>query len=154
MTEREQFEKAFPVPNGGEWSEALRQYCWLYTAAPHQHDAFWQVWQAARATPKAPKDDAEQLARKFHETYERLAPHYGYETREETRAFDADSPNGRLMIAVCREIRARAIPDTHRVVSVETLLRWRSGLVSGNQSYCLVPPAEIQAIIEDKENKQ
>lgn len=43
-----------------------------------------------------------------------------------------------------------AIPDTHRVVSVETLQRWRSGLISGNQAYCLVPPAEIQAIIEDK----
>jgi hypothetical protein len=44
------------------------------------------------------------LAKQFHDIYERLAPEYGYETRPETRRFDADSPNGRLMVAVCQEI--------------------------------------------------
>lgn len=43
----------------------------------------------------------EVLARRFHETYEQLAPSFGYETRPETREFDPASPNGRLMIAVC-----------------------------------------------------
>ena len=47
---------------------------------------------------------AEELARLFHATYERLAPKYGYVTREETKEFDADSANGKLMIAVCGEI--------------------------------------------------
>lgn len=46
----------------------------------------------------------EQLAIFFHETYERLAPSYGYETRKDTRAFDSESANGRLMIAVCGEV--------------------------------------------------
>lgn len=46
-------------------------------------------------------EDAVAVARRFHETYERLAPQFGYETRAETRAFDPDSANGRLMIAVC-----------------------------------------------------
>lgn len=46
----------------------------------------------------------EQLARQFHEIYERLAPGFGYETRTETRQFDPDSANGRLMIAVCAEV--------------------------------------------------
>ena len=45
-----------------------------------------------------------ELAKKFHETYERLAPLYGYQTRPVTREFDPDSPNGRLMVAVCQEI--------------------------------------------------
>lgn len=45
-----------------------------------------------------------ELARKFHETYERLAPQFGYETRKETKQFDPDSPNGRLMIAVMEEL--------------------------------------------------
>ena len=45
-----------------------------------------------------------ELARKFHETYERLAPKFGYVTRKETREFDPTSPNGRLMIAVCGEL--------------------------------------------------
>lgn len=44
---------------------------------------------------------AEQLAKEFHNIYEALAPEFGYETREETREFDKESKNGRLMIAVC-----------------------------------------------------
>lgn len=46
----------------------------------------------------------EELAVLFHETYERLAPSFSYETRMETRKFDPTTPNGRLMIAVCGEI--------------------------------------------------
>lgn len=46
----------------------------------------------------------EFLAKRFHEIYESLAPEFGYETREETRDFDKNSPNGKLMIATCREI--------------------------------------------------
>ena len=41
-----------------------------------------------------------EVARLFHDTYERLAPTFGYETREDTRQFDPTSPNGALMIAV------------------------------------------------------
>ncbi len=47
------------------------------------------------------------LAILFHETYERLAPTFGYETRVESRAFDPESKNGQLMIAVCAELRSR-----------------------------------------------
>lgn len=46
----------------------------------------------------------EALALKFHNTYERLAPSFGYETREDTREFKPASKNGKLMIAVCGEI--------------------------------------------------
>lgn len=42
----------------------------------------------------------EAAAKFFHDTYEQLAPNYGYQTRQETRMFDAESPNGRLMLAV------------------------------------------------------
>ena len=45
-----------------------------------------------------------QLAGLFHDTYERLAPSFNYETRPETRDFRPASPNGQLMIAVCAEI--------------------------------------------------
>lgn len=47
---------------------------------------------------------AEDMARMFHEVYERLAPSFGYETRQMTRVFDPESANGRLMIATCDEI--------------------------------------------------
>ena len=52
---------------------------------------------------------SEELARAFHEVYERLAPEYGYETRSDTKAFNPDSPNGRLMIAVCAEVAGKRI---------------------------------------------
>jgi hypothetical protein len=47
---------------------------------------------------------AAEVAMLFHDTYERLAPTFGYETREETRQFDPTSPNGALMIAVAGSV--------------------------------------------------
>lgn len=48
----------------------------------------------------------EELAQSFHETYERLAPEYGYKTREASAVpWDRVPLNNRnLMVAVCREI--------------------------------------------------
>ena len=51
-----------------------------------------------------PEQIPEQMARKFHEIYERLAPSLGYTTREDTRQFDSTSANGKLMTAVCAEM--------------------------------------------------
>lgn len=66
--------------------------------------------------------DAEQLARLFHETYERLAPQFGYETRKETKQFDPSSPNGKLMVAVCGALKARLSvheqPHTEHVIEM------------------------------------
>ena len=49
---------------------------------------------------------AEQLAQRFHETYERLAPDFDYKTREASAKPWAEVPenNRSLMIAVCEEI--------------------------------------------------
>lgn len=49
---------------------------------------------------------AEQLAKAFHETYERLAPGFGYKTREATAVpwHDVPEANRLLMIAVCQEL--------------------------------------------------
>lgn len=49
------------------------------------------------------KEKAEKMAIFFHDTYEELAPSFGYETRDETKIFKKDSPNGKLMIAVCEK---------------------------------------------------
>jgi hypothetical protein len=46
----------------------------------------------------------ESLAEFFHDTYESLAPQFGYETRPDTKRFNPDSPNGKLMIAVCKKV--------------------------------------------------
>lgn len=52
---------------------------------------------------------ADELARLFHETYEDLAPEYGYETRPESRFPWADVPknNKMLMTEVARVILLR-----------------------------------------------
>ena len=50
------------------------------------------------------KSQATELAILFHNTYEKLAPSFGYETRLDTKLFDTSTPNGKLMIAVCKEI--------------------------------------------------
>lgn len=46
----------------------------------------------------------EKIAQKFHDTYEFLAPEYGYITKEETREWDSESPNGKLMIATVKAV--------------------------------------------------
>lgn len=48
----------------------------------------------------------EQIARAFHDTYERLAPSYHYETRPESQTQWALVPadNKKLMIAVVRTL--------------------------------------------------
>jgi hypothetical protein len=48
--------------------------------------------------------EAKVLAKTFHEVYEKLAPVYKYETNKETKIFDENSPNGKLMIATCEGI--------------------------------------------------
>lgn len=50
--------------------------------------------------------EAEKLAQRFHETYERLAPSFGYETRKESAKPWSEVPekNKKLMIAVCAEL--------------------------------------------------
>lgn len=50
--------------------------------------------------------DAEKVACRFHETYERLAPQYGYETRPESAVAWEQVPenNRRLMVAVAAEV--------------------------------------------------
>lgn len=66
-------------------------------------------------TATAPDDSIDEravaAARKFHEIYERLAPDFGYETREETREFDPESQNGKLMTAVLKELLDTKKPE-------------------------------------------
>ena len=56
--------------------------------------------------------DAEAVAKLFHETYERLAPAFGYKTRQDTRVSWESLPehNKRLMIATAAEVLALLFP--------------------------------------------
>jgi len=84
---------------------------------------------------------AEQLARKFHDAYERLAPNFGYETRKETREFDPTAANGRLMIATCAELSGE-----QRTVAGRTIAEWRE---FAKRDDCLdqMVPSDLRAIL-------
>jgi hypothetical protein len=60
-----------------------------------------------------PENTHEALARRFHEEYERLAPSFGYQTREASAVPWADVPsaNKSLMVAVAREILAWLVAE-------------------------------------------
>ena len=72
-------------------------YAWATQAAA-------ALREYAATLGREPEMDALHLAILFHHAYERLAPSVGYDTRVETRIFDPESPNGKLMLAVCAEI--------------------------------------------------
>jgi hypothetical protein len=61
------------------------------------------------------EQDAERVARAFHETYERLAPHYGYDTREASARPWSQVPdnNRNLMIATSRELLRSGLITVH-----------------------------------------
>jgi len=69
-------------------------------------------------------DAAKKVAILFHETYERLAPSFGYETRQDTKKFDPESKNGKLMIAVCSEVLAGI---DHESSEERERLAWEAG---------------------------
>ncbi len=61
--------------------------------------------------------DAEELARAFHESYERLAPQYNYRTRRGSAVPWEDVPesNRRLMIATAGEVINRIRAEDRRI---------------------------------------
>lgn len=56
-------------------------------------------------------EDAEVIARRFHETYERLAPRFGYETRRESAVPWRQVPerNRKLMVAVVTDLLDKGV---------------------------------------------
>lgn len=69
-----------------------------------------------------------ELAILFHNTYEKLAPAFGYETRLDTKVFDKNSANGKLMIAVCKEIYQALEDNKERKYTKEDMLKaYREG---------------------------
>jgi len=62
--------------------------------------------------------NGKELAVLFHETYERLAPEFGYKTREDTKEFSEYTVNGQLMIAVCNEVLCHLTSKSSRPVKL------------------------------------
>ncbi len=64
--------------------------------------------QSTTTARRSPLPNAESVAKLFHDTYERLAPSFNYDTRRATRVPWEEMPerNKRLMIAVTAEVLA------------------------------------------------
>ena len=71
----------------------------------------FDLQEASRLTDMS-DGSAERLAERFNETYELLAPDFGYETRQDTKTFDPESANGKLMIAVCTQMIADSTSES------------------------------------------
>lgn len=102
------------IDGGACHHECEPQYCFRKeTSLPLSASGLGDDWETKTDDPPAApvaEDAVEALALLFHDTYERLAPEYGYSTREDTRIFDAKSDNGRLMLAVCKEVLEKGYP--------------------------------------------
>ncbi len=93
----------------------------------------------------AQPDTAEEAAKDFHETYERLAPQFGYETRKESAKPWAEIPenNRKLMIAVAGEVIQRAIVSATAQLRHE-LAQARKERDDENMSWSVRYDSEIQ----------
>ena len=80
-------------------------------------------WKPDEAAPSGERISAEQLAQKFHETYEHLAPQFGYATRPESAKPWAEIPrkNQLLMIMVCEELLSWFRDDSERNLTDEQI---------------------------------
>ncbi len=86
---------------------------------------------------------AEQLAQRFHETYERLAPSFEYETWEASAKSWSDVPeqNRALMVAVCAELaEALHLPPSDEVrEEARHRATWSKLPCGGPDLKCTVP---------------
>lgn len=105
---------------------------------------------------------AEQLAQKFHETYEQLAIAHEYETRKESRKPWAEVPekNRKLMIAVCRIILHETVGMTDQSLAHDRNLWQRrlGALVTLIEHFAAragkdgVAPSDCAALLESAYN--
>ena len=73
---------------------------------------------------------AYDLAKEFHETYEQLAPQYGYKTRAESAVPWEDVPenNRRLMAAVMQHVMLPRLARHHQASGLPRIVRaWLRG---------------------------
>ena len=56
-----------------------------------------------------------EITKKFHDTYEKLASEYTYETRKDTKVFDINSNNGKLMYATVNEIVSPILKENQKL---------------------------------------
>lgn len=66
-----------------------------------------------------------EITKEFHDTYEKLASEYTYETRKDTKVFDINSNNGKLMYATVNEIVSPILKASKKQKEIICKLRKR-----------------------------
>jgi len=67
----------------------------------------------------------EEVAKLFHDTYEKLAPDFGYHTRPEYRDWNINSNNAKLMMAVCEIVLAEILRrDKEKDERIQFIWQW------------------------------
>ena len=98
------------------------------------------------------------LAHQLHDVYESLAPKYGYQTRWDTRMWDPDSVNGRLMTAAVdtvfsglttrlREAEERAERAEAKLEIAKRIIKRHAGAIQEGLR------ADLAALPQDKEGE-
>lgn len=64
-----------------------------------------------------------EITKKFHDTYEKLASEYTYETREDTKVFDINSNNGKLMYATVNEIVSPILEENQEWINLLAMFK-------------------------------
>ena len=62
-------------------------------------------------------EEIAEITKKFHDTYEKLSKDYDYETRKETRVFDINSSNGKLMYATVNEVIKPILEENTKLIN-------------------------------------
>ena len=112
-------------PLSGDPTERIDKVQWLH----HRSDA-----------PTPPTGDPltdEEIAKRFHYAYERLAPQYGYETRSESQTAWTHVPqaNRELMIATVKSVRSAIDADLRATIEQLTTERdeWKRNSDDGDE---------------------
>ncbi len=79
------------------------------------------------------KKEILEITKKFHNTYEKLASEYTYETREDTKVFDINSNNGKLMYATVNEIVSPILKENEQLKNNWNKLKER--ITDGSKAY-------------------
>lgn len=71
-----------------------------------------------------------EITKKFHDIYENLSKEYCYETREDTRVFDINSSNGKLMYATVNEIVNPILKENEQlkeqIINISNYIKYRN----------------------------
>ena len=79
-----------------------------------------------------------EITKKFHDTYEKLASEYTYETREDTKVFDINSNNGKLMYATVNEIVSPILEENTKLINQQKeFMKWLEDYLKLFDNMCI-----------------